>query len=170
MRKNTTSYLVLLFVLVGGGVLAINDVRESMIYHSLRIWMNKPLEFKCYEVDIPKKWLFHSEKNRNENMLYTLKILNKKEGKYVFSSIMSDLDNKLEDDLKEKAQVLNRFNGGKYIGYKLGIDDQKGKVTYFVKLNDKPLFILSSKKEHVSDLLKSYTQSNQQDLIRYTCK
>lgn len=170
MRKNTTGYLILLFVLVGGGVLAINDVREWLIYHSLRVWMNKPLEFKCYEIDIPKKWLFHSEKNRNGNLLYTLKMLDKKEGKYVFASVMSDLNNKLEGDLNTKAKKLNRFNGGEYAGYKLGIDSQDSEATYFVKLNDKPLFLMSNRKEQVSNLLKSYTQSNQQELIRYTCE
>jgi hypothetical protein len=169
MKKNTLSYFILLFILAGGGLMAVNEVREWMIYNSLRIWMNKTLEFKCYEVDIPKKWLLHSEKNRNGNMLYTLKRLDPKENKYVFSSITSDYENILESNLKTKATSTSLLGDTEYIVYELGSGSDSGKTSYFVKLNKKPFLLMSNKKERVIGLLEDFTQSDQ-SLIKFTCK
>ncbi len=149
--------------------MAIKDVREWTIYHSLRLWMNQTLEFECYEVDIPNKWLFHSEKKRNNNILYTLKKLDSKENKYVFASIIADYDNQLADNLKVKAKVISFFEDTEYTGYQLGNGDENGNTSYFVKLDKKPFFIMSNQKNRVVDLLKDFTQSKQNP-IKFTCE
>lgn len=166
LRKITYVFLFLITFL--GIAISVESVRQDFLYYSIRLWQGDVLRFNCYTIQIPRYWLIHTQEDRKDKVVYTLRKFHNSSKKYIFISIIPDYGGNILKHASMKEHSHISIKEKDHIIYELSALDINNTVRLFTKIYNSPFVLAGESPAIISEYFSDADLLT--DMVKSTCK